>query len=313
MTTLALLACLTLAADVAQSPAAQPPVAALTPGDHRRTVKVGDVERTFLVHVPTKYDHTKPTPVVLCYHGALNNGLLTLAWTGLNSKADDETFIVVYPNGTGKNGVIFVWNSGNFPGDVEEEKRDDVGFTRNLLDDLATVANIDPKRVYATGLSNGGMMCHRLGVELSDRIAAIAPVAGALGLEKPEAKRPMPVLMLHGTEDTFVGWNGPGPNVPKTVKFRSVDDTLKFWIQHDACDAKPVVEQLPDKSDDGTTVSRTTYAGGKQGSEVVLIKIEGGGHTWPGREINIALLGRTTKDIAANDLIWDFFKKHPMP
>ncbi|MCE9605779.1 MAG: polyhydroxybutyrate depolymerase [Planctomycetia bacterium] len=307
MNTLALLTCFALAADAPKPP--EP----LTPGEHRRTVVVGEVERTFLVHVPTNYDHTKPTPVVLCYHGAATNGLITVALTGLNAKADAETFIAVYPNGTGRNGVIFVWNSGGIPSGVDESKRDDVAFTRQILDDLTTVSNVDPKRVFATGISNGGMMCHRLAVELSDRIAAIAPVAGTLALEKPEPKRAVPVLQIHGTADTFVAWNGPGQRIPKLVKFRSVDDTIKFWVEHDACVEKPIVEALPDKSDDGTTVSRTTYAGGKQGSEVVLVKIDGGGHTWPGREMNIAILGRTTKDIAANDLIWEFFKKHPMP
>lgn len=307
MTTLVLLACLTIAAD------APKPATPLTPGKHLRTVTVGDVERTFHVHVPEKYDHAKATPVVLCYHGALTNGLIAAAQTGLSAKADAETFIAVYPDGTGRNGVIFVWNSGGIPSDVEETKRDDVAFTRTLLDDLATVTNVDPKRIFATGISNGGMMSHRLAIELSDRIAAIAPVAGTLALDKPEAKRAVPVLQIHGTADTFVGWNGPGPNVPKRMKFRSVDETIKFWVQHDACAAQPITEQLPDKSDDGTSVSRTTYGGGKQGSEVVLVKIEGGGHTWPGRELNIALLGRTTKDIMANDLIWEFFLKHPMP
>lgn len=312
MTTLVLIACLTLAADTPPADAPKP-VEALKPGDHRRTVKVGDVERSYLVHVPTNYDASKPTPVVLCFHGGLTNSLIAMAQTGLSAKADAETFIVVYPDGTSRNGVVLVWNSGGVPSQLEEEKRDDVAFTRELLDDLAKVTNVDPKSVFATGISNGGMMCHRLAVELSDRIAAIAPVAGTLSLEKPEPKRAVPVLQIHGTADMIVGWNGPGPNVPKAVKFRSVDETIKFWTQHDACAEKPIVEQLPDKSDDGTTVERSTYGGGKHDSEVVLVKIEGGGHTWPGRELNIAILGRTTKDIAANDLIWEFFKKHPMP
>jgi len=308
MTTLVLIACITLAAD---APTAQSET--LKSGDHRRTVKVGEVERTYLVHVPTKYDPTKPTPLVLCYHGGLTNGLIAIAQTGLSAKADAETFLVAYPDGTSRNGLIFVWNSGGIPSQLEEENRDDVAFTRALIDDLAKVATVDPKRVFVTGISNGGMMCHRLAVELSDRIAAIAPVAGTLSLEKPEPKRAVPVLHIHGTADEIVAWNGPGPNMPKVVKFRSVDDTIKFWTQHNACAPKPIVEQLPDKSDDGTTVTRTTYGGGKQGSEVVLVKIDGGGHTWPGRELNIAILGRTTKDISANDLIWEFFKKHPLP
>ena len=103
------------------------------------------------------------------------------------------------------------------------------------------------------------------------------------------------------------------PRRTAIVRFRGVDDTLQFWIQHDACESTPREEQLPDKADDGTTVTRFTYSSGKQGSEVVLIKINNGGHTWPGRDMKLAILGKTTKDISANDLIWEFFQRHPLP
>jgi len=285
----------------------------LKPGLHERTVKLNEHERSYLVYVPQSYDANRPTPVVLCYHGAATNGAITIALTGLNNKADEAGFVVVYPDGTSRNGFLFTWNAGGMPSQVEESKRDDVKFTALVLDDLATVVRTDKRRIFATGLSNGGMMCHRLGVELSDRIAAIASVAGTLSLEKPKPVRPMPVLQIHGTTDTLVPWEGPNPRIPAIVRFRGVDETLQFWIQHDACESTPREEQLPNKADDGTTVTRYTYAGGKQGSEVVLVKIHNGGHTWPGRDVKLAILGKTTKDIAANDLIWDFFQRHPMP
>ncbi len=257
-------------------------VTPLKPGLHERTVKLNEHDRSYLVYVPPSYDANRPTPVVLCYHGAATNGAITIALTGLNKKADEAGFIVVYPDGTSRNGFLFTWNAGGMPSQVEESKRDDVKFTALVLDDLATVVHTDSCRDLATGSSNGGMMCHRLGVELSDRIAAIAPVAGTLSLEKPKPVRPMPVLQIHGTTDTLVPWEGLNPAAfPQSSGFRGVDETLQFWIQHDACESTPREEQLPNKADDGTTVTRFTYSGGKQGSEVVLIKIHNGGHTWP--------------------------------
>ncbi|MGC3968535.1 MAG: PHB depolymerase family esterase [Pirellulales bacterium] len=305
----------------AQQPAPPPSAAAeaktvkpLKLGTSERYLTVNDLERGYVLYVPKGYDAKKPTPVVLCFHGAITNGPITLFLTNLNKKAEEAGFIVVYPNGTSRNGVVFTWNSGGIPSAVEEAKRDDVKFTAMLLDDLASVANVDKKRVFATGLSNGGMMCHRLGVELSDRIAAIAPVAGTLALEKPTPKRPMPVMQFHGTADTFVPWNGMGQGpVRLPVKFRGVEETIRFWTTFNACADKPQEETLPDTADDGTTVTRFTYPGGKGDSEVILVKVTGGGHTWPGRDIRLAILGKTTKDISANNLMWEFFQKHPLP
>lgn len=287
--------------------------APLTPGDYTRTLHHEGQTRSYLVHVPAKYDPKQPTPVVLVFHGAMTDASITVRFTGLNEKSDKEGFIAVYPNGTGRLKRMLTWNGGNCCGSAQLNKVDDVGFIRALLDDLAKVANVDAKRVFATGISNGGILCYRLASELSDRIAAIAPVSGTMGMATCNPKRPVSVMHFHGTDDKFVPiQGGPGERTLALVNFFSVDHSIQAWVKADGCPEKPVVADEPKKFDDGTTVERKTYGPGKDGTEVVLFVIKGGGHAWPGRDFKIEFLGKATKNISANDLMWEFFKRHPM-
>ena len=299
MTSLLLL----LAATVAADP--------LSAGDHSRKLTIDGRERTYLVHVPTKYDHDEPTPVVLVLHGAATNAAITVSFTGMSQKSDEAGFIAVYPNGTGL-GPFLTWNAGGRKGKLAEESADDVKYVGLLLDDLVKVANVDSQRVYATGMSNGGMMCYRLAAEMSDRIAAIAPVAGTVTVDESRPKRPVPVMHFHGRADTIVPFDGLGKNAPKFLPFKSVEESIAIWCQIDECPDAPTITEFPDKEDDGTTVQQKCYGPGKNGAEVVLIVIEGGGHTWPGQKSPIEFLGKSTLDISANNLIWEFFQRHPM-
>src|SRR4051812_3080041 len=197
LTLVGLFAHLTYARDTAKQP--DP----LGPGDHTRTLMMGEQKRTYLVHVPKGYDPKKPAPVVLALHGAAMNGPMMVWFSGLNKKSDEAGFIVVYPSGTGI-GPFLIWNAGGLKGKLAEGRADDVAFIGKLLDDLGTVAKVDEKRVYACGMSNGGMMCYRLAAELSDRIAAIAPVAGTIAIEKSKPKRAVPVIHFHGSKDNIV-------------------------------------------------------------------------------------------------------------
>src|SRR5688572_29721389 len=160
----------------------------LKPGDHSRALKMDERMRSYHVHVPPSYDPKKPMPVVIALHGAGMNGKMMKLYSDLDKKADAAGFIVVYPDGTGT-GSFLTWNSGGLR--LGARGADDVAFIRKMLDDLAGVAAIDSKRVFATGMSNGGMMSYRLAAELSDRIAAIAPVAGTMGTAKAEPKGPV--------------------------------------------------------------------------------------------------------------------------
>ncbi|HEY5314064.1 MAG TPA: PHB depolymerase family esterase [Pirellulales bacterium] len=285
---------LTLAAD-----------APLAAGDHVRHLQVEGFDRTYLVHIPPQYDPQKPTSVVLAFHGAFNNGTIMMLFSGLNRKADKAGFIAVYPEGTGKGPLLF-FNPNRKP---RKGWPSDVRFTDKLLDDLATIVTVDPKRVFATGISNGGMMCYRLAADLSQRIAAIAPVSGAMTFTDCQPDRPVSIIHFHGTADPLVPLEGKQGAI---LNFRPVDETMQAWARLDGCPSVPKIESLPDKADDGTRVTRTTYGPGKEGSEVVLYTIENGGHSWPGRNSGFGLLGKSTQDISANDLIWDFFQRHPM-
>jgi polyhydroxybutyrate depolymerase len=283
------------------------------PGDHTLSLAVGGLQRSAIVHIPPQYDRTVAMPVVLAFHGGGANADNMVRFSGLNDKADEAGFIAVYPNGTGRLQRMLTFNGGNCCGQAAANGVDDVEFTRRLLDDVANACTIDPKRVFATGMSNGGIMAYRLASELSDRIAAIAPVGGPMGTKTCNPTRPVSVIHFHGTDDAFAPFQGGRGKGLSGTDFYSVPDSIAAWVEADGCGPTPVTIRLPDKAADGTTVTRTTYGPGRDGAEVVLIVIDGGGHTWPGREPRLAALGISTRDISANDLMWEFFEHHPLP
>jgi len=284
----------------------------LGPGSRMGTLEVGGLTRSYVLHIPPKYDPKRPTPLVLAFHGAAASAPIMELASGLSAKSDEAGFVVVYPNSTSQMGLVSAWNSGGFRGPNHDQWPDDVAFVKALLDHLATVVNVDSRRVYATGISNGGMMCYRLAAELSERIAAIAPVSGTMAIAEARPRRPVPVIHFHGTVDRLVPHDGPDERIARFLTFKSVEETIHIWARLNGCPRKPKTAALPDTAKDGTTVRREVYGPGREGAEVVLYVIEGGGHTWPGRGWPVPFLGKTTLDISANDLIWEFFQRHPM-
>jgi polyhydroxybutyrate depolymerase len=284
----------------------------LGPGNHRRTVTVEEQKRSYLIHVPPKYDAKKPTPVVLALHGAGMHDKIMERFCGMDETADAHNFIVIYPNGTGPLGVILTWNAGLFPGKLNKHNADDVKYLNKVLDDLPSVLNVDTKRIYVAGLSNGGMMAYRVASEMSERVAAVASVAGTMVIEDYHPKRPIPVLHIHGTKDTIVPYNGGNKKEnPKFLHFRSVDDTIMTCVKANGCAEKPMISEVEMK-EDKTKVIRKEYDNCKNNADVVLYVVEDGGHTWPGMKGSPAFLGVCTGNISANEVIWDFFKKHPL-
>jgi polyhydroxybutyrate depolymerase len=285
----------------------------LQPGNTTRRIQSGGRERSYHVHVPPGHDGARPMPVVLAFHGATSNGRLMEVFCGLSDKADQEGFLAVYPNGTGNQPNVLTWNGGDCCGYAKNNQVDDVAFVHDMLADLAKVVAADPARIYAAGMSNGAQMVYRLAAEMADRIAAVAAVAGPMGLEAVRPARPISVLHFHGTDDRFAPYQGGvGERSVYGARFRSVEHTIRAWIHADECPPEPKVEFFPDKVGDDTVIWRKTHGPGKAGSEVALVVVEGGGHTWPGRPPLPAQLGKSTMNISANDWLWEFFLRHPL-
>jgi len=279
--------------------------------DHTRSVLVDGRSRTYLLHVPASVPSAKPAAVVLAFHGGGADAESMARFSGLNEKADRAGFVVIYPNGTGRLRRLLTFNAGNCCGYAMQQQVNDVAFTRALLDEVATVVGVDRGRVYATGMSNGAMLAYRLAAELSDRLAAIAPVGGPMAIEQIRPQRPLSVMHFHGTDDRFAPFEGGmGDRSLSRTKFLSVGTSIQAWVKANGCAGVQATRQEPDRAKDGMTVTRTTYSPCKEASEVVLLAVQGGGHTWPGRPPGLAILGKSTSDISANDLMWEFFERH---
>lgn len=287
---------------------------------------VNGVERRALVHLPESYDGTTPLPLVLMFHGGGGTPEATVKETGWVAKSDAARFIVVFPEATrpdmaipaklGRNNPT--WNDGSGRFHSGEQKTPDVAFIAALLDHLETKVAVDKQRVFATGFSNGASMAFRVGIELSDRFAAIAPVSGALWIAEPKAAKSVSLLYITGTKDPFNPIEGGVPKKADGSVFKDSPDKSKppasenvaKWVELLGCaaDSKPIT---------GTPAGITTvvHRGGRDGTEVIFTTIEGHGHIWPGGRNLLPefIVGKPTSRLSATDTIWEFFKSHPKP
>jgi polyhydroxybutyrate depolymerase len=297
--------------------------AALTPGDHDLSFSEGDRVRTYLVHVPPQAVGGQPLPVVLSFHGGGARAQGHKNWIGLDPVADREGFLAVYPDGTGRFGRrLLTWNAGTCCGYASGHNIDDVGFTVAVLKDLAQRTPVDQTRVYATGMSNGAMMSYRLAVEIPERIAAIAPVAGAMVVEAFTPQLPMPVIHFHSVDDNRALYaGGYGPRLPflRRVLHPPVEETVMQWVRHNSCEKEPKIGQTVHGTTEGLdtahTATKMVYGGCRDGVEVVLWKLTGAGHVWPGPGPTYSrwLLGAPTRVINASEEMWEFFKRFSRP
>ncbi|MEK7401835.1 MAG: PHB depolymerase family esterase [Gemmatimonadota bacterium] len=263
------------------------------------------LKREYLLYVPASYDRSRRTPLVISLHGGGLWGAAHRDMSQWNAVADREGLIVVYPSGLGGQGVRS-W------GAVEDglDQIRDVTFISELIDTLAAHYTIDPARIYANGLSNGGGMTFVLSCKLSDRLAAVGLVASAhlLPFKWCTDRRPIPMINFHGTADPAVPYTGGTTWVaPGQKHFPNQLTWTANWARRNGCAATPRDSMI------AADVTRRAYVNCAKGADVELYTIQGGGHTWPGGGPQPEwFVGRTSHSIDASSVMWAFFREHPL-
>lgn len=273
------------------------------PGTYRFNFVHGGLKRDYIVHVPAGLPKDRPAPMLLALHGGGGDMDFQADNYGLKQKADQAGFIAVFPNGYSRfpSGILATWNAGTCCGKAVENSIDDVGFLKAVIERVSRQASVDRTRVYATGMSNGGLMSYRLACELPTMIRAIAPVAGTDNTAACKPSRPVPVIHFHAKDDSHVLFTGgSGPDALTKTNFTSVPVTIEKWvgINHAGSRAKRVLA-VP-----GATCE--LHTAGPGGAPVKLCATDTGGHSWPGMPSRRANKSPSMA-ISANELMWEFF------
>ena len=284
------------------------------PNTTKHHLQVGTLQRSYRLHVPPSLKTSTPSALVIVLHGSGDDGEGIEDMTKFSPLADKEGFIVAYPDALDEN-----WNDGRQAASIPSQAHhvDDVAFMDALIDDVSRTHSINAKRIYATGFSNGGLFADYLGAHLSTRLAAIAPVSG--GIAEPafsnfHPKSPISVLTIHGDKDDLVPFNGGNVDGSGYGRLIPTEDAIRFWRKHDNCSEIPTTGELPDiDPKDNTRSYWKKWSGGKDGTEVELITVQGGGHGWPEgpQFLPPAIIGYVSQDFDATKAIWEFFEKHP--
>lgn len=278
------------------------------PGDYTFSIQHDGLERSYRVHVPPKYDASRPTPLLISLHGggASMDYQASDENYGQISKSDSAGFIVVFPNGFSSlpGGKFATWNGGNCCGPARDRNIDDVGFIRDMIEHLGKQLDIDKGKIFATGMSNGAILAQRLACEMPGTIKAIAAVAGTDNTKSCNPAKPISVMQIHAKNDDhmpFDGGVGAKSKRSAVTEFTSVPDSIARWVKRDGCPATP--KRVLDKP--GAYCDR--YAQCQGGTEVELCVTETGAHSWPGASKSRG--EPTSKAISANDVMWDFFMR----
>jgi len=305
-----LLAACSLALACAAASAAGPWREIRQGGEGMLTLNYQGETRSFLLRLPGSLprEGAARLPLVIALHGGGGHAANMEEMSGFTAKARQEGFIVVYPEGSGRLRHSFLtWNAGHCCGQAMERREDDVGFIRALIEHLEANYPVDPMRIYATGMSNGGMMTHRLGSELGDRLAAIAPVVATVFGDEQRPRHGVPALMINGALDqsvppaggppggAFAGaWDGT-PTQPALAQ-------LSFWAGANGCvgEAESSVQGV---------LSRWRHAC-PAGHSAELVLVGDSGHAWPGGRAGSRRGDTPSSALNATDEIWAFFRRH---
>jgi polyhydroxybutyrate depolymerase len=292
---------------------------AIGPGLHQRVVQSEGAERIYLLHAPDDYDAVIPRPFIVVLHGGGGSAEFAQRVHGWCDLSQREGCLVAFPEATSEDPTRIagvrenprIWNDGSRRSAVARRNVDDIGYLAAVLDDVQDHFAVDANRVLVSGFSNGASMTFRVGVELSDRVSAIAPVSGHLCLSDPRPARPMSMLYMIGLADPLNPFEGGLTISPWGARREKpkVMDSIRNWLQ--LIDASPT----PTATYQANGVKRVQFGPGGTGHEVVLYTIEGQGHEWPGAERTLPRIisGPQTNKLNATQVIWDFFNTTRLP
>ncbi|VAV84073.1 hypothetical protein MNBD_DELTA01-713 [hydrothermal vent metagenome] len=276
-------------------------------------ITVDEVRRKYYLHLPKGRTDTQPIPLIIAFHSGHGGGIRLSVQSGFDELADKEGFAVVYPDSVDQ------WNDGR----AKASSMRDIKLTKALIKKLVKENNIDPKRIYATGVLNGGIFTLRLACDMADDFAGFAPLLGSMPEDYVDSCRPsrrVPLMLVSATGNRMVPWKGG--SVPFGGSFTSggnviaIDKTIQFWQEHNDCSPAAFTELLPDiDKNDGTRVEVARYKNCYKGSALTHVIVKNGGSIWPGsREksgrMRTTMIGLTSYDIDATAMIWEFFKKN---
>jgi polyhydroxybutyrate depolymerase len=314
------------------SPAGAASALAPMDGAYSFTLTFGGLHRDFRLHVPPAAGSGRPLPLVLNLHGATQNGLLEEVQSGMDASADQDGYLVAYPDGTRIAKVLtpdpvakqaqYGWNAGQCCGLPVTRHINDVGFLEKVIADVAARTPVNLRRVYMTGISNGGMMAYAMASEASSTVAAISSVSGQVELPTIHPTRAVPTLEFHSVDDPIAKWGGV-PNRDPRLRL-SVMEGIDQWVAADRCNPHPVtgptVVGAPGSISVSETATPVSYQHCRGGTEVALWRFTGSGHVWPGSLLNtgppstwiLGGVGRGTVLVDANQAMWEFFQRYSL-
>ena len=271
-----------------------------------RVIEHEGLERSFLIYVPTNIKEN--APLVVAIHGYTSSAKTLMGYSGINQIADKEGFLVAYPQGTKDSRDNNFFNVGyEFHSD---SKVNDVNFIREIVLNLTKNYKLNSKRVFATGMSNGGDMSYLLACTSSDLFTAVAPVAGVMmkdTLENCNPVKKIPIFEIHGTKDSISKFEGDMNNEDKWGAYYDLPSTIEFWVNKHALSEKETIQLENKNTEDGTTITFERYWSDESQREVWFYIVNDGNHTWPGMT---GLFSRTAnQDINSAEEIWKFFSK----